>query len=536
MSSKFIPHRAGRANVWELVTKQFPGLKEIFREMVSNAIDAGSHRFDIDIGKAFKDEISGEDWGKGIENADHFAEYSSGEKEDRVEDPNTIGRIGIGKLSTLRFKIAPDMPLQKALDANPYVTFLTYFPGADMSSRIQMHLDGHHVQSHGGKHFLEHAGTKIIIEKPITMPDPDEIKKYLASTFAIRIAEGMKIFVNGEQLKARMPKGFDAKGRHIRTVSGGHAITGNLYEDQTGNGELLVFTKKVRVCKLLVDDTRAVAGWVNCDGLSLQLNRNDFVTEDRVYKEFMSQMREEVARKFPLKSTSQDKDQHVTTRDYNLAREILDHIGAWMKEKNIEAKMKMFLSATQGQQDTGVDNCGKKLVEAEGSLGKPHTHHGEHHGTGDGKHNPMQQDSYKGKVHILVDEKGKTTKRRLKNDMGIQGKHIALGKDKDPIFYWHPGIIVFNISNDLYRYCVDEKLDKWKIGLRKIRMLPWLSSVMVDMQPEYVSGKMTVAEYKKQRDEASRFLLKTWGYLPRVPESLKAKSEEEVLQEIKQEG
>jgi hypothetical protein len=74
---------------------------------------------------------------------------------------------------------------------------------------------------------LDHPGVKVAIKqakkKLIT---EGELMKYLSKVFAIRIARGAKIFVNGNRVTK--PEGFDSREYSLFQLDDGTWVKGNL--------------------------------------------------------------------------------------------------------------------------------------------------------------------------------------------------------------------------------------------------------------------------------------------------------------------
>jgi len=65
-------HKAGADIIRELAVRLYPSSLEPFREAISNALDEGSDKIEI---QASNQEIIVEDWGEGIDNMEKFFEF-----------------------------------------------------------------------------------------------------------------------------------------------------------------------------------------------------------------------------------------------------------------------------------------------------------------------------------------------------------------------------------------------------------------------------------------------------------------------------
>ena len=65
-------HEAGSDIVWELSMSLYPSALQSFREAISNALDEGTKKVEI---QASLQEIIVEDWGAGITDIDKFKKF-----------------------------------------------------------------------------------------------------------------------------------------------------------------------------------------------------------------------------------------------------------------------------------------------------------------------------------------------------------------------------------------------------------------------------------------------------------------------------
>ena len=201
------PHEFGPGVIRELATRLYRSQMAIYREAVSNAIDAmvpylhTENKVEIYTNVLPDNDIIIEDWGTGIEDYEIFKVISPGRKVVRNEvssyqkvNEKIIGQKGMGKLSFLN------------LSGEERVEFLSNNESVGMY--IVMTMDGFSVKHINSDIALPHHGLKVIIKrakKPVVQDS--RLIEYLSRRFAIRIARGLKIFVNG--IAVHKPDGFD---------------------------------------------------------------------------------------------------------------------------------------------------------------------------------------------------------------------------------------------------------------------------------------------------------------------------------------
>lgn len=465
----FIPHQADDELVWEFVMNQFPTTKEPFREAIANALDEGSKQVNLVVTSK---RLEVEDWGRGIPDPYKFARYGSREKLRRTE--KTIGRKGLGKLSLLR--------LAKTTGIVNFKTANELGSGWD----IYMEVKGHRVKPGKLTDFLEHQGTKVIIDDPVDLPDMEDLVNFLRRTFGLRILKGVKIILNGTELQPKVGLNFNPQEHLIARLPskiagielGNVDIKGNLYADPKGKGAVDLYIDNVYVATEIVDVRREFSGWVNCNELSPGTNRNE-VVHDVVYKELMLKLQQHAAR-FPTRM-----EEEVSNAEVRLANQWVRYMKEYMRDFGLLSKSNVPLIALRNGQ----------TVEAQNSLQPPHAQP-QVEGT-----NPEVQhpDAYKNKVHTSIEPDGETVKRRIKTDYNIQVLLKDFGPDKDPIFYLYPTDIIMNKGNELYKRAMKSK-DK------ELLLMTYWARTAVSMNPE--AHKWSRDEYNKEFDKAYMFFVK----------------------------
>ena len=153
---------------------------------------------------------------------------------------------------------------------------------------------------------LPHHGLKVVIKhakKPIVQDN--RLKDYLSKTFAIRIARGAKIFVNGIQI--HKPEGFDSSQYKLFELTNGTKVVGNLKSVEKPKPSNI----EINVKQVFVDSKEfdyKVEGWVNCDALELETSRDGIYEGSERYVEFIEKLMRYLEENFDKKSENKDKE------------------------------------------------------------------------------------------------------------------------------------------------------------------------------------------------------------------------------------
>ncbi|MDQ6667532.1 MAG: hypothetical protein M3Y53_04800, partial [Thermoproteota archaeon] len=300
----FTQHKFGVGTLRELATKLYRNPIAAYREAVSNALDAmipyeseEKPRVEIYTNIVPDGDIIIEDWGTGIENYEGFTTISQGEKvvRDQVSsyekiNEKIIGHKGMGKLSFL------------ALSSECRVEFYSN------SEKVGMHIlmtddmgpAGFSTRYMNSQLALPHHGLKVVIKnakKPVV--SDTRLIEYLSQIFAIRIARGAKVLVNGQQVCK--PVNFDSNQYPLFELDGGTQISGNLkHVEKPKINNIVVFVKKVRVVEK--DFGYKVEGWINCDQLELESSRDGILEGNDIYSDFLKKLSRHLDDNFEKKS------------------------------------------------------------------------------------------------------------------------------------------------------------------------------------------------------------------------------------------
>ena len=180
-----LEHKAGIDIIYELALRLYPSSLESFREAISNSLDEGSKKVEI---QASRSEIIVEDWGEGVQDLEKFRTFGDYTKAKRGGE--TIGMKGLGKLSLLRM--------------GKNVNFKTN--NGKFGIDIVMTPEFLDANIGAKEEYLEHQGTRVSILNPVDVPSNDELSEYLKRAFGLRIAGGVEINLNGTCLTSKIDK------------------------------------------------------------------------------------------------------------------------------------------------------------------------------------------------------------------------------------------------------------------------------------------------------------------------------------------
>lgn len=449
-----LEHKAGVDIIYELAVRLYPSPLESYREAISNALDEGSRK--IEIQNSIK-EIIVEDYGEGIKDIEDFRMFGQAAKAGLGGE--IIGEKGLGKLSLLR--LANNVVFRSNNGEIGYNIMMTpqYFD-CDMKSANK---------------FLNHLGTQVIIENPKDVPPIDELSSYLKKTFGLRIAKGAEIILNGVKLQSKSK--IDAKEDLLFRLKGGFDATGNIKQDKKGRGTLDLYIKHVFVSTILVDPERKFSGWVNCNLLTPTTSRNDVVRNEQ-FLNFLDHLKQYVT-KFPKIEEEIGLDEKLIGNELNkLLKNYLEDMKIFPQGKVMQGR---------GNQLGELDNQ-NQLVGSE-SIRK-------------GKKMPINGDS----DYLTIHSKPKTNKpikRTVKTDYGIMWVDQDYGNEKEPIFYVEPNIMVRNRTNDLYKFALKNKNG---LGPKWLRLIPYLSRVVISINPK--NATLNNEDRNLAIDSATRYFLK----------------------------
>lgn len=446
-----IEHKVGNTLWSEIALKLYPDKLSCFREAIANSLDEGSLKILIDISS---DGIFIEDFGAGIDDMDKFVYVGHDSKLTREEE-NMIGQKGMGKLSLLAL--------------GPKVIFLSN--NGEVGYKFDMSVKGHERETPGKpEKFLEHKGTKIAIPFPKRIPNIEEVGKFLSKAFGLHLAQGKQIFINGNPLKPQ--KSLDPEESHICSLKGNFKVTGNLKPVEKNYGRLDVYIQHVFNSNVMIDPTRKFSGWVNCNALEPTASRTDIYEDENGKKvEFLNQLKKNVQR-FPRANE--------TGPSKNLSTEMEKLVDKVLKELKIDLKGSVLAA------------FGNKRAEDGQTVKIP----------------PGVRDVIVEYSKHQQKKTGKKSKRKNKNNSGIEWRNASLGDDSPPIFYSFPNIIIRNTTNTIFRTVTAVNSS---LGPVKFRYIPYLARALCAIDPE--SKSWSSEEYNSRSDKITRVILKASGYL-----------------------
>ena len=466
-----IEHQAGSGLVNELAKQLYRSPNEAFREIISNSIDEGSKKVVI---KLTARKITFEDYGNGIQDPKKFAIYGQSVKLDKSGE--LVGEKGIGKLSVLSI----------ATKKKEQVVFLTN--NGKVGMNIVMDKEGFTVEVDKVDKYLDHQGTKLVVEDPSYVPTQEELIKFIGKTFGLWIKKGLEIIVNDETVKPF--KEIIVEEQKI--VKG---VTGNIREDQKGTGSLDVYIKHVYVTSVLVDQNYLYSGWVNCNWITPTTARDD-VVKDEKFRKFLNSMKEYV-KKFPEK-----EPKSFTNEEKVLLTEMNKLTETFLQENDIKVIGKTGARKTKEvEQMVEVSVGGSSMLVKKREVSE--------------KDDDEENDDAPTKERNNPEETQKLNDKPIrhlnKNKFGVLVVNQQYGEEKPPIFFFPPNVIVLNTNNPLYIFAMRPSSN---LGPQYVRVLPYLARAMCDLvasiRGDYdgLSTKDTLEKRDLQTDDITRFFLK----------------------------
>jgi Histidine kinase-, DNA gyrase B-, and HSP90-like ATPase len=487
MSNKqFSPHEFGPGIVKELATKLYRNPIAVYREAISNALDAmipysaNEQRIEIFTNVPPDGDIIIEDWGTGIEDYNTFKIISPGKKVIRNEvssyeklNEKIIGQKGMGKLSFLNLSEIGTVEFYSNNEKVGMKVIMTW----DLK-------DGFYEEFMNSDLALSHHGVKVVIKHAKrSIVQENKLKDYISKTFAIRIARGAKIFVNGIQI--HKPDGFNSSQYKLFELTNGSKVFGNLNNvERPKPNNIEIFVKRVFVDSKEFD--YKVEGWLNCDSLELETSRDGIYEGSELYVEFIEKLMKYLEKNFDKKSENKDKDKEIKSGK-EIAKMFVDILKSI---HNLYPEMtNPFLSGNLSN-EKGFGNFShplndinspcveqKGIVDNDNSLlriiGKPI-------GNGKGNRNGNGESTFRikngnGKVlspsNILFTDNGQMP--QLKVDViGVEGKPV--------IFFNAPNRLVINSKRPSSKILLEAKSKDLEL---KSRVLPLLVRAGIDAFP-----------------------------------------------------
>ncbi len=446
-----LEHKAGIDLVYELALRLYPSSMQSFREAISNLLDEGANKIEIQVSI---NEIILEGDDEGIKDLEQFRTYGQYTKANL--GGAIIGMKGLGKLSLLRL--------------GKLVEYRTN--NGEYGRDIFMTPKGFKEEVGSVDKFLKHRGTRVIIPNPDEAPPIDELSNYLKKIFGLRIAKGTQIYLNGALLDSKI----DADENFLFKCTGGIDVCGNLKQSDKSKGTVDVYIRYVFTESLMVDIERSFSGWVNCNELIPTTARTEIV-EDKLYYDFLDHLREYVAR-------------HFAKRDEEISQEAIrlgDMLSKLLKDYLLD--MKIY--------PEGSIPLGKGEQESLTGLGKSPSRKRKK------KHKVLDTEvpDYV-KIHMSK-VTNKPIKRCIRTDYGIVWLDQGFGNEYEPVFFIGANEVVRNITNDIYKFALKDKYvsGKW--------LIPYLSRMAVSMNKE--SKSWSREQTNLEADKITRYFLEKLG-------------------------
>lgn len=452
-----LKHEPGPDIVFELARRLYPSSLQSFREAISNSLDEGSGRVEI---QASLNEVIVEDWGEGIKDVEDFRKF--GQYAKAKLGGEIIGMKGLGKLSLLRL--------------GKQVNFRTN--NGEFGIDIAMTPEDLEVNLGAVDKYLKHKGTRIIIPNPQEVPPIDELSTYLKRVFGLRIAKGIEIILNSAKLTSKV----DASEKFLFRCKERIDVTGNLrHDDKKGRGAVDVYVKHVFVQSILVDPERNFSGWVNCNALIPTTSRNEIVA-DPLYDDFLDHLKEYVAQHFPK------REEAISHEEVLLGNQLAKLLKSYLKDMKLFPEGRIPLGGGKEESHTKLAEKGLKEKEVK-------------------KKEPEEEEPDYVKIHSST-RTDKPIRRTTKTDYGIMWIDQDYGNEKEPLFFLETNMAIRNRTNDLYKFALKSKLS---LGPKWLRLLPYLSRVAVSINKE--SKSWSREQFNLEADKATRYFLKLQGEL-----------------------
>lgn len=432
-------HEFGPGVIPELATRLYKVSIAAFREGVSNALDAmipfEEKRVEIRTNVRPGGDITIEDWGTGIEDYKLFKVISPGKKIVGREESsrtkvseNIIGEKGMGKLSFLN------------LSEINTVEFHSNHENVGM--RVTMTMENFSAKYMNSNVALPHHGLKVTIKqaKKSDTPETKRLVDYLGRVFAIRIARGAQIYVNGE----RVPKAenFDSHQYELFKLDNGRSVYGNLKSVSKPRTSNIDFCVK----QLFVESKGfdyEVEGWINCDDLELDTSRAGLYEGGGVYLELMNKLLKHLDENYDKKSDERNNSVKSHKQLAKIFVDVIRSIRDLYPEMNNPLMSGKSLVGNSNVPGGPSDKCSEqagivdKSNTEDRTIGKPiGTGNGHKHGNGESTVRKLQ-----GNGKILSPE-GKNLV--IGNTISEPTVVVLKSEGKPVVFYTPPNRLVIN--------------------------------------------------------------------------------------------
>ena len=489
-------HEFGPGVVKELATKLYRNPIAAYREAISNALDAmipyppNEHRIEIFTNVPPHGDIIIEDWGTGIEDYRIFKIISPGEKLVRNEvssyeklNEKIIGQKGMGKLSFLNLS-----------DTN---TVEFHSNNEKVGMKIIMTIEGFYEEYMNSNIAIPHHGLKVIIKHAKrSIVQDNRLKDYLSKTFAIKIARGAKIFVNGIQI--HKPIEFDSSQFNLFEING-TKVSGNLNSvEKPKPNNIDIFVKQVFVDSKEFD--YKVEGWINCDVLELETSRDGLYEGSSLYSEFIEKLLKHIDQNFDKRSENKDKgiksEKQIAKMFVNVVKTIYNLYPQMTKpllsgELSKERGYGNILHPTNDINATCIEQSG--IIDNDITIppitGKP-IGNGKGHPKGNGESTARIRE---GDGKVL----SPSTIPFSGNGQIPEPKVVIIGVDEKPVIYFNaPNRLVINSFRPSSKILVEAKPKDLAL---KSRVLPLLVRAGIDAFPG--SSEMSKDEWFRMYDD-----------------------------------
>ncbi len=163
---------------------------------------------------------------------------------------------------------------------------------------------------------LDHIGTKVAFFDPdpeSEKPDDKKLMKRLREHYTVALANNLNAVIYVNDKKLDLPDWIKKHPpRKIQRMTGGHDITGNIWEDPKGTGELRIYVNGQYVESKILEP-RQCTGYINYDFLNVVSSRTE-VIKDRVWNELKDRILQEICR-FPRIQDVGDKQIPKSVKD-----------------------------------------------------------------------------------------------------------------------------------------------------------------------------------------------------------------------------
>lgn len=197
-----------------------------------------------------------------------------------------------------------------------------------MVYRIPLYIDGNGFTSIGRlavkpcntefqKEFgIFHTGTKVAFHKRSKDAEPIDLKaigKMIRDSYTLLMARNSHLSISIQNKNVELPNWIkEHPETHIANMKDGGIISGAIWKDDKGEGEIKIFIDGHYI-ETIAFDNRQASGYVNCDVLTANEARSSIIRSNDRYVEFKYRILKELS-KFP-RSGERKKKTSKDTRD-----------------------------------------------------------------------------------------------------------------------------------------------------------------------------------------------------------------------------